>query len=166
MLDRYGVKYSMQSPEIMAKSKRTMKEKYGVEHALQNDKIMEKAMFTRNKNKCYASRPQRKVGYKLLDIYHNCLLESLCGKYSLDCVVEINGIKVDVEYDGWYYHQNRITEDSERNQYVINHGYKILRIFGNESNSVPTIQELKDNIDNLITNPNLFIIYIDTRKNK
>lgn len=41
-LCKYGVEYSIQRPEVKAKSLATMRERYGVDYALQNKEILEK----------------------------------------------------------------------------------------------------------------------------
>ena len=158
MLQRYGVEYTTQSKELREKGKNTMKERYGVEHALQNEEFKEKAMTTRNANKCYASRPQKKLSHKLLDIYRNCVCEVVCKGYSLDCVVEINETKINFEYDGWYWHKDRVEEDNERDSVVIKEGYKVIRVKGNKSNSIPTENKIKEAVNQILNGSCLVII--------
>ena len=43
-------------------------------------------------------------------------------------VTSNNGEKIDVEYDGWYWHKDTEERDKKRNYKVLNLGYKILRI--------------------------------------
>ena len=38
-----------------------------------------------------------------------------------------NDIKIDIEYDGWYWHKNN-KRDKARDSYVANRGVKILRV--------------------------------------
>lgn len=147
---KYGCDWQMQSKEIQAKSRETMKERYGVEHALQVDEFLVKSMKTRciNYNNP-TSRPQLALSHLLLDMYGNCELERPCGRCSLDCVVIIDGILIDVEYDGKYWHQDK-TRDIRRDNFVEKQGYKVLRIKGNKHDILPTIEQIDEQIQKLL----------------
>lgn len=163
MLKRYGVEYTTQSKELKEKGKNTMKERYGVEHALQNEEFKTKAMLTRNAHRCYASYPQKKLSHRLLDMYKNCVCEVVCKGYSLDCVVEIDGYKIDFEYDGWYWHKDREEEDNQRDKNVIEEGYKVIRVKGNQSNGIPNEARIKEAVKSVLENGCFAIIDMDNK---
>ena len=52
-----------------------------------------------------------------------------------------NGIKVDIEYDGFHWHQDA-EKDRRRDEVVKNNGYKVLRI--KSGHKIPTIEQLQE----------------------
>lgn len=147
---KYGCDWAMQTPEVQAKSRETMKEKYGAEHALQVPDFYAKLLKTRSQNgNNPTSKPQYAVYETLLKGYGNCDLEVPCGNCSLDCVVVINGIKIDVEYDGVFWHQDK-QRDIRRNNFVQSQGYKVLRIKGAKKDPIPTFEQIDEQINKLL----------------
>lgn len=147
---KYGCDWQMQSKEVQAKLGETMKERYGVEHALQVDEFLVKSMKTRCDNyNNPTSKPQLALSHLLLDMYGNCELERPCGRCSLDCVVAIGDILIDVEYDGKYWHQDKM-RDIRRDNFVKKQGYKVLRIKGNEHDVLPTIEQIDEQMQKLL----------------
>ena len=65
-------------------------------------------------------------------------------------MVNINDCKIDIEYDGQYWHtlDNQIYKDRIRDNYLIEQGYKILRVKGNRK--IPTKEQLQEGIDYLV----------------
>lgn len=148
--NKYGCDWQMQSEEIRTKSRKTMMERYGVEHALQAEEFLSKSMKTRCDNHNNpTSKPQLALSYILLDMYGNCELERPCGRCSLDCVVVINDVLIDVEYDGWYYHQDKI-RDIRRDNFVKKQGYKIFRIKSNKHDDLPSRKLIDEKIQMLL----------------
>lgn len=88
-------------------------------------------------NKVPTSKQQIVVYNLLKDLYGNCQLNIQCSNLMLDCVVNINDVQIDIEYDGWYWHQNQLN-DRRRDEVVKTFGYKILRI--KSGKNIPTIQ--------------------------
>ena len=82
-------------------------------------------------------------------MYGNCKLEEPCGRYSIDCFVEIDGYRIDVEYDGWFHHQNK-ERDNRRDEYMIEHGYKALRVLGNKRDDIPTAEQIDEAMQQLL----------------
>nr|DAN00804.1 MAG TPA: endonuclease-like protein [Caudoviricetes sp.] len=147
---KYGCDWQQQNPQVQEKSRIAMKKKYGVEHALQVKEFADKACKTKYKNKTGpTSKPQRALGKILEQMYGICNLEYPCGRKSLDCMVEVNNQKIDVEYDGWYYHQDK-QRDELRDNFVLQHGYKILRIKSNKHDDLPTENQIKEKIELLL----------------
>lgn len=85
----------------------------------------------------------------LKTIYENCELNYPVGNCSLDCYVEVDGNKIDVEYDGWYWHKDKQEKDKRRNYWLIKQGYKVLRYIAYKD-IVPSIESLQENINKLI----------------
>ena len=81
-----------------------------------------------------------------------------CGKCLLDIELIYNDCKIDIEYDGYYWHKDKQERDKRRNYYVKNKGYKILRIRSNYE--MPTSQQIIQGVDYLVKD-NHFLKYID-----
>lgn len=96
------------------------------------------------------------------NIYGNCELNYPCDLVSLDCMTIINNIKIDVEYDGWYWHKNKQEEDKRRNYFLIRRGFKVLRIRSNKE--MPSKEQITRAIDILLnTDKKLMCINLDIR---
>ena len=81
-------------------------------------------------------------------MYGNCELNYPCGRCLLDCMVIIDGMKIDVEFDGEFWHKNKEHADRKRNYFVLSQGYKIIRILGNRA--IPSKQEIENAVNQLI----------------
>lgn len=160
---RYGVSRPLQNKEFFEKYKSTCIEKFGVEYYTLTEEYKIKSNKTYFKNGTIRTSSQQfKLCKDLENIYGKCELNYPLGKYSLDCMIEIDGILIDVEYDGWYWHQDE-SKDNERDEFVIKNGYKVFRIKGGTKN--PTKNQLKKHISHLIsTNSNLEILILESKK--
>ena len=65
--------------------------------------------------------------------------------FILDYELNINDCKIDIEFDGWYWHKNSLERDRRRNYFLINRGYKVLRIRSNRI--LPKPQQIIECID-------------------
>ena len=151
-IEKYGYKWHMQRPEYQEYYEQVMMERYGVQRALQNDKFKAKMMKSWSENNIApTSKPQYEI-YKILEnLYPGmCSLEVPQWIYLLDCVVATEKTKIDVEYDGLYWHQNTKEKDAKRDKHVLSHGYKILRIKGNLHDDIPDVSIIKKKIDTLL----------------
>lgn len=157
-LEKYGVPYVLQLQEIRAKVEETCMKKYGARSALGNEEIRNKIVSTLTSRGKVPTSSQQIALYNLLkEAYCECELNVPCGRNSLDCVIKIDNIKIDVEYDGWYWHKDRQKEDRRRDEYIKSKGYKILRIVSERS--LPSMNLIKEEIDYLVkTNHNFAII--------
>lgn len=63
--------------------------------------------------------------------------------------MDIEGIKIDVEYDGMFWHQDK-QRDIRRNNFVQSQGYKVLRIKGAKKDPIPTFEQIDEQIDKLL----------------
>lgn len=147
---KYGVDYYQQTEEAKQRIRNTVREKYGYDYTLQVPEIRQKGMDTllRNGN-CPTSSQQLKLQEMLIQMYGKCELNKPCGTNFLDCVIEVSGISIDVEYDGKYWHQDK-KRDRRRDEFVKSQGYKILRISAHKG--LPSKEELSKAINDLVIN--------------
>lgn len=127
-LERYGVEYPTQSKEIREKMKQTNLKKYGYECIFANDDIKDKIKQTLFANGSVATSKKQFELYKSLqEKGYDVHLNYPVGKYALDIALFYCDKKIDIEYDGWYWHQNP-EKDEQRNQYLIEDGWNIVRV--------------------------------------
>lgn len=177
MLDHYGVENPSQSEEIQQRKKETNLRKfgtewyvesndfkaqnieiYGVENPMQSHEIREKAAKTISTNGSYrSSKEENKFVSILQNIFgvDKCLLGQNCRRYILDCLLIIDDIKIDVEYDGWYWHQLRQETDEIRDKYLLSQGYKVLRFVS--KGTMPEKQIIIDCVKSLCETEQQFI---------
>lgn len=156
--NKYGVSYISQSDEFKENLKMSMIKKYGVDNISKIPEVREKAVSSFYKNgTCPTSKPQYDL-YKLInELYGNAKLNYPVGVYSLDIYFEINNNKIDVEYDGVYWHKNKRLKDKIRDDFLVSNGIKVFRISGN--NKIPSSAQINESIQKLI-NENLSFLKI------
>lgn len=139
-----------------------MKEKYGEENPSKIPEFLAKSRNTSFLNGTTpTSLPERQIIQMLIDLYgkDSCIPGYPVDRISLDCLLIINNVKIDVEYDGKYWHNGREDYDRKRNHWLISQGYKVLRILGNVKDELPSIDRLREEVEYLINGHN--IGYID-----
>lgn len=149
-LERYGVSFPSQSDDIKEKTKETMVNRYGVEYAMQSKEIMAKAKETFYKNNSISTSIQQKKIYGILMKsypYNDICINYPYGRCSLDIALFIDNEKINIEYDGWYWHQDQ-QRDRRRDEFLKSNGWKILRIKG--SHKIPTEVQLNEALNKLI----------------
>lgn len=158
-INKYGVSSYTKTEEYKEKYKATCMEKYGVEHTSKNEETVNKIVQSLYKHGNVKTSSQQYEIYNLLnDIYGNCELNKICGRCFLDCALVINGVLVDVEYDGLFWHKDN-NKDRRRDEFIKMNGYKILRIKSDKN--IPTKEELEQAIDILLNRENNFYeIYV------
>lgn len=62
------------------------------------------------------------------------------NRRAIDIALEIDGVKIAVEYDCWYWHQGKGESDLRRDAYLLKHAWRILRI--KSSNKLPVREQL------------------------
>ena len=152
-LERYGVDNVAKTDEVIQKAKNTCKIRYGGESSQCDDAVRQKSWDTLFAGgKIPTSTPERAMVETLKEMYgeENCISQYLIGKYSLDCLLTLNGTKIDVEYDGKFWHQGKQNKDEIRDKYCVNHGYKVLRFCGTDK--VPSKEQIKEAVDYLVNN--------------
>lgn len=150
-LERFGFSSPAKSEQVKQKSKKTCLERYGYEYSLSCPEVREKGRLTLYENgNIPSSKPEKEMCNLLKQIYgqENCFPGYPLDRLSFDCLLVINNIKIDVEYDGWYFHSQKQQYDNKRNRLVISKGYKVLRVKGNYQ--IPTENQLKEAIDCLV----------------
>lgn len=152
LIDRYGYDCNVAHiPEIADKIKQVNLEKYGVEYSTQAIEVKRKMRESLYKNgNVPSSKAEAKICDMLENIYgkENCYRNYAYDQINMDCMVEIDNNKIDVEYDGWYWHKDRQEQDKRRNYMLIKHGFKVLRI--KSLYELPTNEQIINAIDYLV----------------
>ena len=164
-LERYGVENPVvlcnnskcHSKESRKKAMATTRERYGGV-GFEIEKNREKAMQALAASGNIRTSTQQKEIYSMLkDIYKNtyseCILNKSLNELFLDISLCINNIYIDVEVDGWYWHQN-YQKDRRRDEFVKKQGYKILRI--KFDHNLPLIEELENSIEKLLNSEHTY----------
>lgn len=145
---------------ISDKRKQTMIERYGVPYAFQSKEIMTKVMNTMYKNGTVPTSQAQMQTYKTLkELQYNVELNYPYSRCSLDIALFYENIKIDVEYDGSYWHQDS-QRDRRRDEFMKSEGWKVLRVKGRRN--PPTSEQLVDAVNELISTDRQFKqIYVE-----
>ena len=160
---RYGEGNIAHTPEIAEKIRSTNIERYGVPYTTQAPEVIAKMRKSLYKNGSVPSSKAEKTMCMLLhDMYdeNNCQDNYALGRLNMDCLVNIDGVLIDFEYDGQYWHKNREDYDRRRNYYLLDRGYRIIRIKANKKDDIPTKEQIKEAVDYLVKG-NHSLTYID-----
>lgn len=156
-LKNYGVDNPSKSDMIKEKKKNTCLNNYGVENPSLSIEIQNKKTNTLYLHGTVAtSKPQYELYQNLSKYFEVCELNYPCGPYSLDIMIEYQNQKIDIEYDGYYFHKDREDKDKQRNDFVIQNGYKVLRFVSQGKD--PEISSVLQDIENLILSEQNIII--------
>jgi very-short-patch-repair endonuclease len=148
-LENWGTEHPFQSDIIKQKIVETNLEKYGVNSVLSLDEVRNKSAKSYYKNGNIRTSKQQKMIFDLLvSNNYNVELNFPVKRYNLDIsIVCENGIKIDLEYDCYYWHQKSKKDDSKRDNIVKDSGWKILRV--KSASKIPNIVELESLISEL-----------------
>lgn len=153
MIEKYGADNNLKIPEIREKIKQTCLSRYGVEHISQNKEIMQKAkesaMLTMCANGNCPTSSQQLIIFNMLKSHYgenNVLLNVPCGTCALDVVVKFEYTCINIEYDGAFWHKDQ-QKDRRRDEFVKTQGYKVLRI--KSGKMIPELTDLVDKIERL-----------------
>ena len=161
-LERYGVPYASQNEEIKNKIKATNLEKYGFENPLQNPEILAKVRASLCENGTgKASKPQKQLFEIIKKKYPSAELNYPYSTCSLDIYICVDGIKIDIEYDGTYWHQDK-QRDIKRDKFLQANGFKTLRI--KSERYLPDEATIFDAIDLLINTDRIYKEIIADKK--
>lgn len=161
--ERYGKGNIAHTPEISQKIKQTNLERYGYEYSFQSPEIIAKIRKSLYENGTFpSSKPEKEMCKILHEIYgiDNCKDNFAYDRLSMDCLVNINDIQIDFEYDGYYWHKDRTEYDRKRNYFLLGKGFRIVRIKGNKKDELPTVEQIQKAVDYLVKD-NHHITYID-----
>lgn len=150
-LDKYGVDNAAKSPSVIAKTKATCIERYGGESPQCDDNVRRKSWESMLLNGTTpTSKAERSMVDALKKIYGEdaCTPQFVLDRISMDCLLIIGDVKIDVEYDGQFWHKGNAERDKRRDFYCINRGYKVLRFFSKYH--VPTEEQIKAGVDYLV----------------
>lgn len=151
MIENYGAPNPGLVPSLVEKAKQTCVEKFGGESSQCSPEIRAKTWETlKDKNGLPSSSVERKLVSMLQELFgkENCSEQYIAGMNLFDCLLVVDGVKIDVEYDGWYWHKNKVEKDKRRNYYWMRRGYKILRYQSN--GELPTPEQIKKDVEYLL----------------
>lgn len=113
-----------------------------------------------NGNKVSTSSQQIKVKDMIEEMYPECHLELnyVLSSLFLDlCLFIDDEIKIDIEYDGSYWHKDS-QKDRRRDEFVKSQGFKILRI--RSGHLLPSKEQLQEAIEKLVGGYNFTTIIL------
>lgn len=140
---------------VKEKRRKTNLEKYGYEYSLSSPDIRKKIAQSYYNNGTVPTSKQQLELYNLLkEIYGDCQLNFPCGNCLLDCVISVNGVQIDIEYDAPYWHQDK-QKDRKRDEFVKSQGYKVYRII--DGHKIPQKTEIEEQINILLTTDKKYI---------
>lgn len=151
-MNRFGCKSPMQNKSVLEKAQNTNLERYGSKILMQNDDIKNKVLQKMIENRTYAtSNIESELVKRLIDIYgeDKCFPQYLFSRCIFDCLLIIDGVKIDIEYDGWHWHKDSEDHDNKRNHYVMDNGFKVLRF--QSKYALPTNDQILESVDCLVT---------------
>ena len=165
-LEKYGGVSSLSCEEVRQKSKETMLKLYGCENASQSAELKEKAAQTRLKNGNGISTSKQQLQLKeILEQKYpdfDCVLNYVVSFLFLDVALIKNNLKIDVEYDGSYWHKD-FQKDRRRDEFLKSQGFKILRI--RSGHLLPTQEQIEQAIEQLKGDKNFVQITLEDWNN-
>lgn len=170
-LEKYGNICSLRNPEVQAKATATNMKNLGVQYPFQNPNILQKCRdsYNKNNNTVMVSKQQKyicnlyggRLNYPIALYFADILLDDIVIEYDgrgHDLAVRLNHIS----YDEF------IQKEQNREQTIINYGYKIFRIISHEDKlpSDDLLLKIKDNVCNTLhtTDYNIATYNIDTQE--
>jgi very-short-patch-repair endonuclease len=75
------------------------------------------------------------------------VLNERVGRHTIDVALLLGSTRVAVEYDSWYWHGNKKSYDRRKHKFLVNAGWKLLRI--RSERELPTKEKLLALLDRL-----------------
>lgn len=150
-LQRYGVDNAAKSQFVKDKAFATCVERYGGGSSQCSEEIRAKTVKSmRDGGNILTYRPEREMVEMLRRMYgnENCTPQHILDHISMDCLLVVNGVKIDVEYDGKFWHDMKHDKDMRRDYYCRRCGYKVLRFRG--ETVPPTEEQIRNSVDYLV----------------
>lgn len=155
-MEHYGVKHPFQSEVVKKLSRQTNLEKYGYENPSKSPEIINKIITSQKEHfSCKTSQVQIDLYKQILRLGYKSELNYAESSFLLDIALFVNDIKIDIEYDGWYWHRNE-QKDNARNSVLLKLGWKVIRI--QSGTCLPTDDELIRCINNAINGESIQFI--------
>lgn len=166
-MNKYGVSCSFNLEKVRDACKKYWKDLYDVEYPMQSDdywiNVFYKKIIENGNNKVWTSKPQIEVFNMLQDKGYDVILNYVESKLILDIALFINDMKIDIEYDGWYWHQNK-QKDRARDEVLKKLGWRIFRI--RSGSKIPDVEDLDNGIKYLLEGHNFTCIVLPDWKEK
>lgn len=156
--EKYGVNVPAKAQTVKDKAVQTCIEKYGGRSSQCDINVREKTMKSRMQNgNIPTSKQETEMTALLQEMYGTdaCYPQYVLDRISFDCLLIIDDVKIDVEYDGNYWHRDK-EKDIKRDYYTIGQGYKVLR-FKSDYN-VPTKEQIIQGVDYLVNSQHHHLI--------
>lgn len=153
-LKRYNTEYPQQNQKIKDKTRETNIKRYGYPYTLCNPEKLKQVQKTLLRNGNVPTSSQQLHIYNLLkDSGYNVNLNYPLSSLFLDIALFLKGVKIDIEYDGAYWHQDA-NYDRRRDEVVKSHGWKVLRI--RSRRLVPDLNQIQEAIRKLTDTDRMF----------
>lgn len=162
-MSRYGVKNPMCLEDFREKSKATILARYGVENPMLVDKFAEKATTTKSKKNKQISKPQIEMFGAVKDLGYDCYLEYQNHSYLYDVAIFIGDTKIDMEYDGAYWHDMRSNSDEKRDMKTIRDGWKVIRFRSPRIGDIaPTKDQVAQSIERVLSGEDKVVLELSS----
>lgn len=148
-LDRYGVSSVLCLPQARENGRKYWQELYGVDYPFQSDDYWKNVFYKKmaENGKVWTSKPQEALFSLLNGNGYNVTLNYPVGRLTLDIALFLNGLKIDIEYDGWYWHQNK-QRDRARDEVLKSLGWRVIRVRGGVE--VPSLFCMQEAIERIL----------------
>ena len=150
-IQKYGVANVSSSQDIQLKKIQNCLEKYGVPYYGMVPEIKQKIHDTLYQNGSVpTSKMEKAMCDMLIKLYgsENCFPGYAFQFLNFDCLLTLNNYKIDVEYDGWYWHKSKIKQDTKRNYFLLRRGFKIIRF--RSLDALPTEDDIKCAVNDIL----------------
>ena len=167
MLEKYGKDNYFATDKFKEENKEYLMYNFGVEYVSQIDEVKEKVKISwkkimekrksskkiiKRKHNIPTSSQQIQIFDKINAIFPSSKLNfHVCGKF-LDIALFIGSHKIDIEYDGWYWHEEKI--DKIRDKILFSHNWKVFRI--KSGHKIPPIKDILEKIFEMINKNELY----------
>lgn len=158
-MEKYGVDNAAKVQSVKDKMKATCVERYGGESSQCSPDVREKSWATLKSNGGVpSSKAEQAMVMGLIELYGSeaCLPQFVLGRIAMDCLLVVDGVKIDIEYDGEFWHRDKKRQDMMRDFYCYEHGYKVLR-FTSKYNT-PTKEQIQDAVNYLVNSEHQHLI--------
>lgn len=157
-ISKYGVEFPMQAEEIKNKAQQTCMEHFGVQYPTQSPEVQKKILSSLSQSAKIGSPEENEIVSIICKNFTDVKTSIPLDRCILDIEIEVNGIKINIECDGYYWHCNTLEDkikDRNRDLYIRNNGYdKTLRIVYNYA--IPSEEEILQAINELVNSDRQF----------